>query len=112
MRFDSELQREVFNYFDKRKDFFYFGNTGTFFFNSWEKGKEKHLMKSKKPHGDKDSISTSVSIYSNRYPDNRIFGVEMKIVMFMWGHQTEEPVFQGWVESIEDLKIICKSTGL
>lgn len=112
MKFDNKLQEDVFNYFDDRDDFHYHGNTGTFWFSSWEKGKDKHIIRSKKPHGDKDSISATVMIYSNRYPENEKFGVEMRIEMYMWGYQTEEIVFQGWIENIDQLEVICNSVGL
>ena len=112
MKFDSKLQEDIFNYFTNREDFHFHGYTGTFFFNTWEKGKEKEIIHSKKPYGDKDMISVSVLIYSNRYPENVKYGVEMKIEMYMWGYQSEEPVFQGWVENIEQLKVICNAVGL
>lgn len=112
MRFDNKLQENVFNYFNNRSDFYFHGYTGTFFFNTWKKGEDKQQIISKKPHGDKDSVSTTVLIYSNRYPENEKYGVEMKIEMYMWGYQTEEVVFQGWVENINDLEIICKAVGL
>lgn len=112
MKFDSKLQENIFNYFTNRKDFHFHGYTGTFFFNTWEKGKEKEIIHSKKPHGDKDMISASVLIYSNRYPENVKYGVEMKIEMYMWGYQSKETVFQGWVENIEQLKVICNAVGL
>ena len=57
-------------------------------------------------------ISASVLIYSNRYPENKKYGVEMKIEMYMWGYQSEETVFQGWIENIEQLKVICNAVGL
>jgi hypothetical protein len=38
--------------------------------------------------------------------------VEIKIEMYLWGYQTEEPVFQGWVESVDQLKVICNAVGL
>ena len=112
MKFDNKLQEEIFNYFNSRTDFHFHGYTGTFFFRTWEKGKEKYQIDSKKPHGDKDSISATVYIYSNRYPENEKYGVEMKIEMYMWGYQSEETVFQGWVESIDQLQTICNAVGL
>lgn len=30
----------------------------------------------------------------------------------MWGYTSEETVFQGWVESVEEFKIILNSVGL
>jgi hypothetical protein len=112
MKFDNKLQEDVFNYFNSRGDFHFHGYTGTFFFRTWEKGKDKHQIDSKKPHGDKDSISATIYIYSNRYHENEKYGVEMKIEMYMWGYQSEETVFQGWVENIDQLKIICNAVGL
>lgn len=112
MKFDNKLQEEVFNYFNDREDFHFHGYTGTFFFNTWKKGEKKYQIESKKPHGDKVHISAMVCIFSNRYVDNEMFGVEMKIEMFMWGYQTEEIVFQGWVENIDQLKLICNAVGL
>ena len=112
MKFDNKLQEEVYNYFNEREDFYFHGYTGTFFFNTWEKGKEKHQLDSKKPHGNKDSISASVLIYTNVYSENEKFGVEIKIEMYLWGYQSQETMFQGWVESIVELKTICKAVGL
>ena len=112
MKFDNKLQEDIFNYFTSREDFYFHGYTGTFFFNTWKKGKEKEIIHSKKPHGDKDMISASVLIYSNRYPENKKYGVEMKIEMYLWGYQSEETVFQGWIENIEQLKVICNAVGL
>lgn len=112
MKFDNKLQQDVFSYFNGRNDFHYHGYTGTFFFKTWEPGDEKHQIDSKKPHGDKDSISASVLIYSHRHPDNEKHGVEIKIEMYIWGYQIEEPVFQGWVENIDQLKVICNAVGL
>lgn len=112
MKFDNKLQEEVYNYFNEREDFYFHGYTGTFFFNTWEKGKEKHQLASKKPHGNKDSISASVLIYTNVYSENEKFGVEIKIEMYLWGYQSQETMFQGWVESVGELKAICKAVGL
>lgn len=112
MKFDNKLQEDIFNFFTEREDFHFHGCTGTFFFNTWEKGEEKKIIHSKKPHGDKDMISASIFIYSNRYSENKEYGVEMKIEMYMWGYQSEETVFQGWVENIEQLKVICNAVGL
>jgi hypothetical protein len=112
MKFDNKLQEDVFNYFNSRDDFNFHGYTGTFFFRTWEKEKDKYQIDSKKPHGDKGSISATICIYSNRYPENEKYGVEMKIEMYMWGYQSEETVFQGWVENIDQLKIICNAVGL
>lgn len=112
MKFDNKLQEDVFNYFYSRNDFYFHGHTTTFFFQTWEKGGEKKQIESKKPHGDKYNISATVYIYSNRYPENKKYGVEIKIEMYMWGYQSEEPVFQGWVENIEQLKVICNAVGL
>jgi hypothetical protein len=112
MKFDNDLQKDIFNYFNEREDFFFHGYTGTFFFNTWEKGKEKHQLDSKKPHGDKNSISANVLVYSNRYKENEKYGVEIKIEMYMWGYQSQEIVFRGWIEDINQLKIIIKSVGL
>lgn len=53
MDFDNKLQEDIFNYFIRRKDFYFHGYTGTFFFKTWGKGDEKHQIDSKKPHGDK-----------------------------------------------------------
>ncbi len=112
MEYENKLQENIVNYFMDRDDFYYHGYTGTFFFNTWKKGKEKESIRSKKPHGDKDSISASVLIYTNRYEENKKFGVEFKIQMYMWGYQSEEEVFQGWAEGVEDVKLICKAVGL
>jgi|SRR5690606_13721612 len=112
MKFDNKLQEDVFNYFNSRDDFYFHGYSGTFFFRTWKKGDEKHQIESKKPHGDKNSISATIYIYSNRYPENEKYGVEMKIEMYMWEYQSEETVFQGWVENIDQLKIICNAVGL
>lgn len=112
MKYDNKLQEEVVNFFQNREGFHLHGYTGTFFFGTWPKGEEEFQITSKKPHGDKDSISARVSIYSNRYPENDVHGVEMKIEMYMWGYQTDEVVFQGWVESIAELEIILKAVGL
>ena len=79
MKFDNKLQENIFNYFTSREDFHFHGYAGTFFFKTWEKGEEKKIIHSKKPHGDKDMISASVLIYSNRYHENEKYGVEMKI---------------------------------
>ena len=112
MRFDNALQKDIFNWFSNRSDFYFHGYTGTFWFNTWAKGDDKFAITSKKPHGYKDLISATVAIYSNRYPENEKYGVEMKIEMYMWGYQSEEVVFQGWVEDIECLETICKAVGL
>lgn len=112
MKFKNKLQEDIFNYFNTRNDFHFHGYTGTFFFNSWEKGGEKYQLKSLRPHGNCTSISTSVRIYANDYSEFDKYGVEIAIEMYLWSYQTEEIVFQGWVESIEQLETICTCVGL
>lgn len=112
MKYDNKLQEDVVKYFNSREDFYSHGYSGTYFFRTWKLGEDKEIIHSKKPHGDKDLISASVNIYSNRYEENSQYGVEIKIEMYMWGYQSEEPVFQGWVESIEELEVILKAVGL
>ena len=112
MKYDNSLQEDIVNHFHNRDDFYYHGYTGTHWFNSWKKGEEKHIVRSKKPHGGKYSISTQVAVYSNRLKEDEQYGVEMKIDMYLWEYQTEETMFQGWVESIEELEVILKSVGL
>ena len=113
MKYDNELQEEIISYFRDRQDFFEKSTPLTFFFDTWPKGEEKYIISSKKPHGNKNMVSASVSVYRNiRYPENEKYGVELKIDMYMWGYQSEEPVFQGWVENMEELKVIVKSVGL
>lgn len=112
MKYDNKLQEDIAEYFQNRGDMYYHGYTGTHFFRTWKLGEDKHIIHSKKPHGDKNMISASINIYSNAYEDNSKYGVEIKIEMYMWGYQSDETVFQGWVESIEDLEIILKAVGL
>lgn len=112
MKFDNKLQEDIVAYFKNREDFYFHGYTGTYFFRTWKLGEDKYIIRSKKPHGDKDMISASVNIYSNNYEENSKYGVEVKIEMYMWGYQSDETVFQGWIESIHELEIILKSVGL
>lgn len=112
INFDNKLQEDIFHYFSNSGDFYFHGYTGTFSFRTWDVGQKKYPITSKKPHGNKDTISATVSIFSNSYPDNDKYGVEIKIEMYMWGYQTEEVVFRGWVEDIEQLKTVCHAVGL
>ena len=112
MKYDNKLQEIIVEYMDNHKLFFKHGYSGTHFYSTWEKGKERFIIDSKKPHGDKTSISSEILIYSNRYKENEEYGVEFKIKMYMWGYQSDEVVFQGWAESLEEFKIILKSVGL
>jgi hypothetical protein len=112
MKFDNHLQKDIFEYFNQRPDFHFHGFTGTFFFNTWKKGMEKHVIESKKPLANKTAISASVRIYSNKYAEDEKHGVEMAIDFYLWSAQSQETVFQGWVESIDQLKTICASVGL
>ena len=112
MKYDNKLQEEIIQYMNNNQNFHNHGYTGTHFYNTWEKGKEPNSIKSKKPHGDKDNISASVLIYSNRYKENEKYGVEFRIDMYMFGYQSEETVFQGWAENLEEFKIIIKAVGL
>jgi hypothetical protein len=112
MKFDNNLQEEVFNYLSSLEIFYFKGYTGTFFFQTWEKGQEKFPITSIVPHGEKNNISATIYLYSNRIKENEKYGVEIKIEMYMWGFQSEEPVFQGWVTNIDELKIILKAVGL
>lgn len=52
-------------------------------------------------------------MYENSlYPENDKLGIEFKIDMYMWGYQSQETVFQGWAESLEEFKLILKAVGL
>lgn len=112
MKFDTQLQESIIDYLNSREDMFNHGYTGTYFFKTWPKGEERFSIKSKKPHGDKDDISAEINVFSNRYEENKKYGVEISIEMYHWGYQSEEFMFQGWVESLEEFKIILKSVGL
>lgn len=112
MKFDTPLQKEIVDYLNSREDLFFHGYTGTHFYKTWERGKDKFIVTSKRPHGDKDSISAEIYIYSNRYEENNKYGVEFKIDMYMWGYSSDETVFQGWAENLEEFKIILKAVGL
>jgi len=112
MKYTSQLQKDIVDYFNAREDFHYHGYTGTFFFNTWKKGEQMYQIDAKKPHGDKDFISASILICSNKYVENEKHGIEMKIEMYMWGYQSQETVFQGWIESIDQLEIIILAVGL
>lgn len=108
--FHSDLQEQVFNYFNDRVGFHFNGRTAaTIFFNSWKKNEDRYIIDLKKPQGDDTSASISVFIYLT---SDKEYGIELKIEMFLWKYQTEEVVFQGWVENIEQLKIIMNAVGL
>lgn len=108
MTFDSELQEEIVNYFKNRKDFYFHGSHTTYFFKTWEKGKDKFPIDSNRPIGGKYNISAEVDVYKSCID----FGVEISIDMYLWGYQSEETVFQGWVENMDGLKTILKAVGL
>lgn len=112
MKYDNKLQQDIVEYLNTIEEIFYSGYTGTFHYQTWPKWEEKSSMTSNKPHGDKTNISAEIRVYSNRYPENEKYGVEISIEMYMWGYQSQEHVFQGWVESVDELKIILKAVGL
>lgn len=112
MKYDNKLQQEIVEYLNKREDLFYAGYTGTFFYQTWPKWEEKYSIESNKPHGDKTNISAEIKIYSNVYPENEKYGVEFSIEMYHWGYQSQEKMFGGWAENLEEFKIILKAVGL
>jgi hypothetical protein len=113
MKYYNKLQKEIVEYLHRDPIFYSHGRTSTHFFKTWTKEKEKFQITALKPHGYKDNISAEIRVYENSlYPENDKLGIEFKIDMYMWGYQSQETVFQGWAESLEEFKLILKAVGL
>lgn len=101
------LKEQVINYFNNREDFYCHGSTMTHFFATWPKGSDKFIIECKKEYSGKNSISAEVKIYQETE-----LGVEIKIEFYLWGHGTWTTVFEGWVENLDELKVVIKAVGL
>ncbi len=110
-KYDNDLQKEIVYYLNSNDTFFFHGYTGTFFFMTWDKGAKKFPITSKKPNGD-NSISATINVFSNIHEEHSKYGVELSISIFLWRFQTDELMFQGWVESLEEFKTVLKAVGL
>lgn len=106
--FQTDIQKQVFDEIMKLPYMRYHGYTGTIFIKS----QADKFVDLKKPNSYSQLVQVLVLIFQYKHEEYKKFGVEIKINMTFNSSYEEEPVFQGWVESIEELKTILKTIGL
>lgn len=109
MKFDNSLQKEIVEFFNKDNRFYFHGYTGTHWFKSVPKNEdgEWDFIRLTKPSGGKSLAIVTIRIYSSYEKTNSVeLAVDMNI------SQTDETHFYGWVESMDEFKMMMKLIGL
>lgn len=83
----------------------------------WESWKEKDIenpptISTTKPIGQKDYGWFRVYYYYNSPEDTLKYGHEFCIERYIPSHCEEARVFEGWVQNVEELKLILTCVGL
>lgn len=80
---------------------------------SWKSKKEigDNFINLPKPHSWKTLGHIRLWYYTNEYPDDYI-GHEIKVDIYLNSYCEFFPMFEGWVDNIEELKTIFKCIGV
>ena len=79
---------------------------------SWEgEEDESEMIHLSKPHSWKDRGKIRVYYFMNEYPD-LFTGHEFHIEMYITSYCEFYDMFEGWVDTLDELKTICKCVGI
>lgn len=105
----KELHDAIANYFYNELGFHYHGKAAHTDIRNYPKGEGMSIMESKKTISGKSNISVSIKLFN---PDEDTTECNLRIEFYLWGYQEQTTMFDGWVNSIDELKIILKTIGL
>ena len=111
MKYDSVLQENCIGLLLSDGRFRYNGYTGTHWITTWEKGDEDQggLVDLCREHSLKSLAKIRVLVFSNRYSEE---GLNFKIELNLSSYCEWETFFEGWVDSLDEFRLILKSVGI
>lgn len=111
MKFSNDLQKEIVEYLLSDNRFYYIGYSGTHFIASWYKGDttKGNFIPLNKAHSGKTSAKVEILIFTDNYETNE---VELTIKLYLPSYLQWDTFFDGWVENLEEFKLVMKMLGL
>lgn len=119
IKWDSPLQKEVVDYLltlsrkerPEERLFYYTGCTGTIWLSGNPESSEavSKFTELYRTHSGKGLVGVRVLVYSNNYDEKE---VNLKIELYLNSYCEWDTFFEGWITSIDNLKIILQSVGL
>jgi hypothetical protein len=111
MKFSNDLQKEIVEYLLSDNRFSYIGYTGTHFIASWHKGdiQRGDFIPLKKDHSGKSSAKVEILVFPDTYSATE---VNLEIKLYLPSYLEWDTFFEGYVENIDELKLVMKMIGL